>query len=127
MPAVIDAVAPETLVAQFRRIFTSGGEGPVVVARAPGRVNLIGEHTDYNEGFVMPVAVDREIILVGQRATPQGTGRVVRLVSRNFGRQAIFDLDHRRKESNGPTWINYPEGVADVLERSGYRMPPMNI
>src|SRR5579859_2753308 len=70
MPAVIDAVAPETLVAQFRRIFTSGGEGPVVVARAPGRVNLIGEHTDYNEGFVMPVAVDRWIVMVGQRATP---------------------------------------------------------
>jgi galactokinase len=135
MPVQVDAVAPEVLAAQFRRIFTSGGEGPVVVARAPGRVNLIGEHTDYNDGFVMPVAVDRQIILVGQRAaagaagqgSPEGTPRIVRLVSRNFGRQATFDLDHRRKETSGPTWVNYPQGVADVLERAGYRLPPMNI
>ncbi|PYV32097.1 MAG: galactokinase, partial [Acidobacteria bacterium] len=42
----------------FRRRF---GREPEVVARAPGRVNLIGEHTDYNDGFVLPVAIDREI------------------------------------------------------------------
>src|SRR5215469_15746601 len=105
MPALVEAVAPEVLAAQFRRIFTSGGEGPIVVARAPGRVNLIGEHTDYNDGYVLPVAVDRQIILIGQRAAPGSTAqaagtprsaprgeRTVRLVSRNFGRQAFFDL-----------------------------------
>ncbi len=121
-----ETVAPDVLVAHFQRIFATDGVGPIIVARAPGRVNLIGEHTDYNEGFVMPVAVDRQIILVGQRAA-SSNGRQVRLISRNFGRQAGFDLDRKQKVQQGPTWINYPMGVADVLERAGYLLPPMNI
>src|SRR5579859_2584123 len=155
------AADPINHAAELRRAFQSRWAITPRIFRAPGRVNLIGEHTDYNEGFVMPVAADRWIVMVGQRATPddesegggtaqeaetQGTatrgteghrtrdrgarrrgGRLVRLVSRNFGRQATFDLDNRRKETSGPTWINYPQGVADVLERAGYRLPPMNI
>ena len=128
MPAPDDAIAPDVLVAQFQRTLAAEGQGPIVVARAPGRVNLIGEHTDYNEGYVLPVAVDRQIIMVGQRAQEgQGGKRTVRLVSRNFGRQAVFDLDNRRRETSGATWVNYPQGVADVLERAGYTLPPMNI
>ncbi len=128
MIALDDAIAPDVLVAQFRRTLAAEGHGPIVVARAPGRVNLIGEHTDYNEGYVLPVAVDRQIIMVGQRAREDQEGkRMVRLVSRNFGRQALFDLDDRRRETSGATWVNYPQGVADVLERAGYRLPPMNI
>jgi galactokinase len=41
------------------------GAAPTFVARAPGRVNLIGEHTDYNDGFVLPMAIDRDVTLVG--------------------------------------------------------------
>ena len=45
---------------------------PALAARAPGRVNLIGEHTDYNDGFVFPMAIDREIVLVGRRREDDG-------------------------------------------------------
>ncbi len=48
----------ETLQARFTEIF---GAPPEHIVRAPGRVNLIGEHTDYNEGFVLPMAIDREM------------------------------------------------------------------
>ena len=43
---------------------TSGGTGPLVLARAPGRVNLIGGHTDYNDGFVLPATIDRAVYVV---------------------------------------------------------------
>ena len=54
------------LLARFHEAFPRG-KGDIVMARAPGRINLIGEHTDYNEGFVLPVAVDREVRVLGQR------------------------------------------------------------
>ena len=47
------------------------GAGPEVIARAPGRVNLIGEHTDYNDGFVLPVAIDREVRVAARRRPTQ--------------------------------------------------------
>jgi galactokinase len=61
----------ETLEGEFRRRF---GAPPEVVVRAPGRVNLIGEHTDYNDGFVLPIAIDREI-WIARRATRCAGGR----------------------------------------------------
>ena len=85
--------------------------------RAPGRVNLIGEHTDYNDGFVLPIAIDRET-LVAARARAD---RHVRVYSVNEGAGAEFDLD-----VPGPTrrglWLDYVEGVARALERRGVRL-----
>ena len=58
----------EHLIDSFKEKF---GEAPELIIRAPGRVNLIGEHTDYNDGFVMPIAIDRDITVASKRRSDQ--------------------------------------------------------
>jgi galactokinase len=84
---------------------------------APGRVNLIGEHTDYNEGFVMPVAIDRGT-MVGAAGRPD---RRVRVRSINLDESAEFDLDFPGPVQRG-SWLDYVEGVAQCLESRGVRL-----
>ena len=100
------------LIEKFKEVF--GGKAPLHLARAPGRVNLIGAHTDYNEGLVLPVAVDREIKVL---ARPRSDRRIF-IYSLNFEEKTEFSLsDIRRVRS--PFWSNYPRGVAKVLRDSG--------
>lgn len=104
--------APTELTARFTEIF---GRPPAFLARAPGRVNLIGEHTDYNDGFVLPMAINRDLVIVG---APRND-RVVRLHSANFDDATAFTLDHiERMEAHA--WSNYARGVADVLQQAGF-------
>lgn len=117
---VLDDEAPD-LLALFHEAFPRG-KGDIVMARAPGRVNLIGEHTDYNEGFVLPVAVDREVRVLGQRRPDD---RVI-VYSANFKRRTSFELD-ALGFSQRQSWINYPQGVADALQRAGHYVPGMNL
>jgi galactokinase len=84
---------------------------------APGRVNLIGEHTDYNNGFVMPVAIDRGT-MVGAAGR---SDRRVRVRSINIGESAEFDLDRPGPARRG-SWLDYVEGVAQCLESRGVRL-----
>ncbi len=87
------------------------------VARAPGRINLIGEHTDYNGGFVLPVAIDRTV-LVAARAV-QGSRRV-EMFSVNYGNSAGFELDKIEPTEEGPLrWSNYVRAVAWALADKG--------
>jgi galactokinase len=81
--------------------------------RAPGRANLIGEHTDYNDGFVLPIAIDRDTV-VAARARQD---RKVRVHSGNVGETRCFDLDAPQPESAG--WLNYVFGIARALEERG--------
>lgn len=91
-------------------------EPPAFVVRAPGRVNLIGEHTDYNDGFVLPLAIDRAIwIALRPRAD-----REVHIHSLDFEETAVFNLDHLFKETNH--WLEYPKGVAWALQNDGYQL-----
>ena len=85
--------------------------------RAPGRVNLIGEHTDYNGGFVLPLAIDRETAVA---AAPR-EDRIVRAHSLNRGETLSFDLDAPGESRRG-IWLDYVEGVARVLETRGTRL-----
>ena len=89
------------------------GMAPAMVARAPGRINLIGEHTDYNEGFVLPAAVDREATVV---ATPRADRRL-RLHSLDLDPPADLGLDDLQPAG---AWHDYPAGVAAMLLRAGY-------
>lgn len=81
---------------------------------APGRVNLIGEHTDYNDGFVLPMAIDRETVV----AASARNDRLVRVHSLNLGESGEFDLDGPAEAQRG-IWLDYVEGVARVLESRG--------
>lgn len=98
-----------------------GGVAPWV-AWAPGRVNLIGEHTDYNDGWVLPVAVDRLAALAGGPRTDQ----IVRLFSQHHQELATFSLDGLTPANSAergqtlPGWARYPLGVAAELIGAGY-------
>jgi galactokinase len=98
--------------AVFRELF-DGGSG-VRCFRAPGRVNLIGEHTDYNGGFVLPMALERAATVA---AAPR-EGRRVRAHSVNLGETVEFDLDRPGRPRRG-LWLDYVEGVARALIRRG--------
>src|SRR5579863_10052205 len=94
---------------------------PAIFA-APGRVNLIGEHTDYAEGFVMPAAIDFATLAA---ISPRSDGKVV-LCSENYGEERAFDaraLPPKRSQH----WTDYPLGVLSVLASEGHRIPPMSL
>src|ERR1043166_9147634 len=85
--------------------------------RAPGRVNLIGEHTDYNDGFVMPVALD---ISTWARVSSRDDRRV-QIYSENFDEQVEVDLDDAQLTAH-KHWSDYPIGVVVMLEWAGHRL-----
>src|SRR5437667_6665693 len=91
------------------------GTNPLGLFRAPGRVNLIGDHTDYNDGFVMPVAID----LCCKAAIAPRADRKLSVYSKQFHESVEFDLD----QITGPPrqhWSDYVRGVAAVLHNEGY-------
>lgn len=106
----------ERTAEQQADFFDSGAQG-LRVFRAPGRVNLIGEHTDYNGGFVMPAAIGFSTwVTIAPR-----DDRMVTVFSENFSETIEFDLDDQNARSQGH-WSDYVKGVAFTLERAGYRL-----
>ena len=102
---------------ELKRKFGAVYDGEPRVFRAPGRVNLIGEHTDYNDGFVLPMAIDRE----AAAAIVPNDSRKYRVFTANFDESAEFDLDVTYKGERG-RWINFIEGMARILESKGKRL-----
>ena len=97
---------------KFQEIFE---ETPTFLVRAPGRVNLIGEHTDYNDGFVLPMAIDRTVWI----ALRPRNDRQVRVRSLDYDEMAEFSLDDLSK---GKGWAEYIKGVANELKDTGYQL-----
>ena len=97
------------------------GAGPEIFA-APGRVNVIGEHTDYAEGFVMPAAIDfATLVGISQRTD----GKVV-IYSENYKEERAFDMTALPKAASGH-WSDYVLGVLSVLAGEGHRIPAMSL
>ena len=108
MSTEIGAVVTET----FARIF---GQAPSALAQAPGRVNLIGEHTDYNGGFVLPLAIDRAARIA---CRPRGDRRV-RVHAIDFDETVEFDIDALQKGQATGHWSEYVKGMAWSLREAG--------
>ncbi|MGH8501462.1 MAG: galactokinase [Gammaproteobacteria bacterium] len=101
----------------LRRAFRACYDAEPRLFHAPGRVNLIGEHTDYNDGFVLPMAIDRETVA----AACARDDRRVRAFSLDQDSALEFDLDHPGPKQRG-SWLDYLEGVAHALESTGVRL-----
>jgi galactokinase len=103
---------------QVRAAFVARyGTEPTVWVRAPGRVDLMGSHTDYNEGYVLTMPIDRDTWIA---ARPR-SDRLVRLHSLNVESGGVFDLDAVAHAEASP-WTNYVRGVAAVLQAEGYAL-----
>jgi galactokinase len=106
------------LARQFTELF---GVRPTIF-RAPGRVNLIGEHTDYNDGFVMPSAIG----LCTRVAISPRQDRQLVIRSQQFPGHFAFDLDDLPKRRTGP-WCDYVVGIAVVLQQTGHPSKGANL
>jgi len=87
------------------------------LVRSPGRINLIGEHTDYNEGFVLPTAVDKAIIL----AASPNSGHQYRLYSVDM--DEYLEIKSSNLQKSPTHWANYLLGVIDQIKKMGYEVP----
>lgn len=119
VPTTVDdvAISADSVSAAYRHHF---GDAPVGVWAAPGRVNLIGEHTDYNDGFVMPFALAQSVLVAASR---RDDDRLV-IASSDHGAEevALADLDPARAG-----WYAYVEGVAWALQQAGHRIGGANL
>jgi galactokinase len=109
------------MIERFRQVF--GSAQGVHVFRAPGRVNLIGEHTDYNMGFVCPVALQ----LATYTAIAPGTGNKLRIYSEHAKEMREFPVDGLRSLTAQKHWTDYPVGVARELEKLGFGILPADL
>lgn len=90
------------------------GEKPVAWGCAPGRVEVLGNHTDYNEGFILSAAIDRRIVVCGRPIE----GDHIKVYSRNFGSGETFGVNELSMTTSN-FWVNYMEGVIDQLQKQG--------
>jgi len=109
--------------AQQEKVFRGCyGVEPEIVVRAPGRVELIGNHTDYNDGFVLPMAIDRECLVLSRRRAD----KKVRIFSELFNEYAEFELDPQIKPGK-PSWANYAKGVMALLLKAGKKLTGLDM
>ena len=109
---------------QFKNRF---GSSPVRIVRAPGRVNLLGEHVDYNDGIGLPAAIDRATYIA---FSPSATDRST-IVAVDFDQQAVFSVEGlpAKSQTDGsplPEWAHYPAGVMWALREAGLATPAMD-
>src|SRR5690242_6015623 len=114
---MLDTHIAAELKSQFQTIYGTHAR----IFRAPGRVNLIGEHTDYNDGFVMPAAIDFAVwIAIAPR---EDRKLIVRSI--NFSQTTEIDLrDGARGQKH---WSDYIHGVAVMLEKTGHPLKGANL
>jgi galactokinase len=96
--------------------FKSALPGPKLVCRAPGRINLIGEHTDYNDGFVLPAAIENAVYV----AVSKRSDDCISLYANAYGQGVEKPLSHIRPSKQA--WYNYPAGAAALLQKAGYNL-----
>lgn len=109
------------MVERIRRIFLEEYHTEPLLVRSPGRVNIIGEHTDYNEGFVLPAAIDKAIY-VGVSARQDAE---IHLYSEAYQERYMIRLPDLAPQER--QWTNYVLGVVDQLKQKGYPLRGFNL
>lgn len=87
----------------------------IITGMAPGRVNLMGEHTDYNEGYVLPMTIGFHIEMAGRLRSDS----LVRIYSADYDQSVTFSVEHPLEYDTGHRWSNYPKGVLWALQQAG--------
>ena len=117
----LDHSLQQTVSAAFARTF---GTSPDLIVRAPGRVNLIGEHTDYNDGFVLPCAIGTSTMVA---ASARNDGQV-HIVASDFGNaEDIFTLEPQLARNSAQPWSDYVRGMIVALQEHGFTLTGANI
>ena len=115
----MDNLNNQKLVEAFETKF---GKKPQLVVRAPGRINLIGEHTDYNNGFVLPAAIDKAIVF----AIAQSDTTAFHFYASDLDDE--FSFENRQLQANEEKmWANYLIGVIAQFQKKGYSIPPLQV
>ena len=109
---------PNQLIKMFWELFS---RDPDVIVQSPGRINIIGEHTDYNEGFVLPAAIDKFIFIAVQKREDQK----ICLYSTEFNEH--FELSLHNLVPHKAHWSNYVMGVLHQLIKRGYFVSGVNV
>ena len=92
-------------------------ENPTIIAQSPGRINIIGEHTDYNEGFVLPAAIDKKTVV---QLKKNGQADICKFVANNVQESFEFNLSSFEPLESG--WENYVMGVVSELQKIGAKL-----
>ncbi len=103
----------ERVIEEFQRRY---GEAPAAVVRAPGRVNMIGEHTDYNDGYVMPMAINRAV-WIAMRPRPDSYVVAYSVDFDEVAEFSVLEMVHRHN-----SWAEYIKGVAWSLQENGFQL-----
>ncbi|TWU56064.1 galactokinase [Rubripirellula reticaptiva] len=98
------------------------GRPATVVVSAPGRVNLIGEHIDYNDGYVLPLAIERSVVIAAAPAPENGPAGQANLYSMDLAESAVIRLD-QELQPGSESWVRYVEGVLDGFRQLGVEIP----
>ena len=116
------------LAGLFREAFSDTDHAAPLLVQAPGRINLIGEHTDYNDGFVLPAAIQfqTQIAAGARHEKVKGAQRQVRVRSTLYADEVSFDLDEPHPHARGH-WSDYVRGVALSLEQEGFHIGGANL
>lgn len=111
------------LIEQLRRKYLEiFNEKPHILAKAPGRANIIGEHTDYNGGFVLPVGIDKNIYAFSSKRNDH----TVHVYSYDFQESASFSIENLTYDES-KRWVNYQKGIFNELQKAGYELSGINM
>ena len=103
----------ETVINRYQTEFN---DTPLYIVKAPGRINLIGEHTDYSDGFVLPVAINYGVMIA---FSPMGDN-LLKLYSEDF--DEFFEVDLSKLFKDDQSWKEYVKGIAWALQDENYQL-----
>ena len=115
----MNSLKNQKLVEAFKTKF---GKLPALVVRAPGRINLIGEHTDYNNGFVLPAAINKAVVF----AVAQSDTAAFQFYASDLNDEFVFE-SNKLEANEEKKWANYLIGVIAQFEKKGYSVPPLQV